>query len=575
MIPPFVQQGTRSPGERELFQRLRDDPATSDWVVLHSLDIARHETQREGEADFVVIIPGLGVLCLEVKAHHRVRREGGLWLYGARGEERDARGPFKQASDAMHSIRNRVAARDPSLSRIVFLSGVVFTSLDFRIQSEEWHDWQVVDSSRLRSRPVSALFRELIDRGRAYLAQTPSAAWFDPRRQEPAPAQCARLVQLLRPDFEAFESPRARAQSRDAELKRYTAEQFVALDAMAGNPRVVFEGPAGTGKTLLAIEAARRARAQGRRVLLLCFNRMLGDWLEKETEPLRPEVNTSTLHRYMLGLAEQPVGSDRPPSFWEVDLPGHAIDRLLADGAPEPFDEVIVDEAQDILRDAYLDVIDLSVRGGLAAGRWRLFGDFEGQAIYGAPRESLPHLLERRAGSAPQFSLRINCRNTPRVAELVHALGGLVPPYTRVLRPDDGVDPEIRYFADSDEQKAMLANALDELENDGFRGSEVTILSPRAHDACAGCISAPPWAGRLRPAGRGAAGHTSFCSIHAFKGLEAPAIIVTDVDRVSSQDASALFYVATTRALHRLIILAHQRVKSEARALINQQLLHA
>jgi hypothetical protein len=575
MIPPLIQQGTRSPGERELFLRLRDDPATSDWVVLHSLDIARHETQREGEADFVIMIPEQGVLCLEVKAHHHIRRKDGLWRYGARGEEKDARGPFKQAAEAMHSIRSRVTARDPSLSRIVFWSGVVFTALDFRIQSEEWHDWQVLDSSRLRSRPVSALFREMIDRGRAYLAQMPSATWFDSRRREPEPSQCARLVQLLRPDFEAFESPRARAQSREAELKRYTAEQFAALDAMARNPRVIFEGPAGTGKTLLAIEAARRARAQGRRVLLLCFNRMLGNWLEKETEPLRPEVSASTLHRYMLGLTELPVGADRSPSFWEVALPARAIGRLLADGAPEPFDEVIVDEAQDILRDAYLDVIDLSLRGGLAAGRWRLFGDFEGQAIYGAPREPLPHLLERRAGSAPQFSLRINCRNTPRVAELVHALGGLTPPYTRVLRPDDGVDPEIRYFADPDEQKVMLANALGELERDGFRDGDVTILSPRAHDTCADCISAPPWAGRLRPAGPGAAGHTSFCSIHAFKGLEAPAVIVTDVDRVTSQDASALFYVATTRALHRLIILAHEPVKSEARALIKQQLLHA
>jgi hypothetical protein len=576
MIPPLVQQGTRSPGERELFLRFRDDPATSDWVVLHSLDIARHETQREGEADFVVIIPGKGVLCLEVKAHYHVCRQDGLWLYGARAEEKDARGPFKQASDAMHSIRKRVTARDPSLSRIVFWSGVVFTSLDFRIQSEEWHDWQVLDSSRLRSRPISALFGEMIDSGRAYLAQTPSALWFDSRRQEPEPAQCTRLVQLLRPDFEAFESPRARAQSRDAELKRYTAEQFAALDAMAANPRVVFEGPAGTGKTLLAIEAARRARAQERRVLLLCFNRMLGNWLEKETEPLRPEVSTSTLHRYMLGLARQPVpAADPPASFWEIDLPAQAIDRLLADGAPEPFDEVIVDEAQDILRDAYLDVIDLSLRGGLAAGRWRLFGDFEGQAIYGAPREPLSHLLERRAGCAPRFSLRINCRNTPRVAELVHALGGLRPPYTRVLRPDDGVEPEIRYFADEEEQTTMLANALEELERDGFRGSDVIILSPRAHNACADCMSAPPWAGRLRPAGYAAAGHTSFCSIHAFKGLEAPAVIVTDVDRVAGQDASALFYVATTRALHRLIILAHQRVKAEARALIKQQLLHA
>lgn len=573
MIPPLVHSGTRSPGERDLFFRLRDDPSTSDWIVLHSLDIARHETRRSGEADFVVIVPGRGVICLEVKAHRHVRRQGGLWIYGARGEGTDARGPFKQASDTTHSLRMRVSSRDPSLSRIVFWSGIVFTSAEFRVQSEEWHDWQIIDAASLRSRAISALLTQMLDRARAFLAETPSAAWFDPTRLEPTPGQCSRLVQLLRPDFEVFESPRARAQSQDAELKRYTAEQFGALDAMAANARVVFEGPAGTGKTLLAIEAARRARAAGRRVLLVCFNRLLGHWLEQESESLRPEVSTGTLHRYMLGLVGQPPPRTTvPASYWEEDLPAQAIDRLLADGVPDPFDEVIIDEAQDILRDAYLDVIDLSVRGGLASGRWRLFGDFEGQAIYGTPREPLAELLERRAGSAPRFSLRVNCRNTPRVAELVHALGGLVPPYQRVLRPDDGIEPEIRYYADAAKQTAMLGRALEELEQDGFRGSDVVILSPRAQDACAVGLNFPPSGGRLRALGPGAVGHTGYCSIHAFKGLEAPAVIVTDVDHVGGPEASSLFYVATTRALHRLQILAHKRVRAEARALIQQRL---
>ena len=576
MIPPLLHDGVRSPGERELFYRLRDDPATSDWLVLHSLDIARHRTQRAGEADFVVIVPHKGVLCLEIKAHARVQRDAGIWIYGSRAESRDARGPFKQASEAMHSIRGRVIARDPSLSRLVFWSGVVFTSVEFRVQSEEWHDWQILDSAALRSQPISVLLGDMLARGRAFLMRTPTAAWFDPSRSEPTPAQCTRLAQLLRPDFEAFESPRARATERRSELKRYTLEQFGALDAMTNNPRVVFEGPAGTGKTLLAIESARRARAAGRRVLLICFNRLLGHWLEAETESLRPQVTTTTLHRHMLAIAKQQVvGVDPPRLFWESELPLRAIDQLLADDAPERFDEVIVDEAQDILRDLYLDVIDLGVRGGLAAGRWKLFGDFERQAIYGATSEPLSQLIERRAGLVPRFSLRVNCRNTPRVAELVQALGGLLPPYSKVLRPDDGVDPEIRYFADGDEQRDLLIRVLEELDRDGFRGQDVVILSPRSESACAASLTDLRWGERLRPLGPIPTGHSGYCSIHAFKGLEAPAIIVTDVERVVGPDASALFYVAATRALHRVIVLAHERVRSEARALIRQQLTPA
>src|SRR5262249_15953916 len=153
-----------------------------------------------------------------------------------------------------------------------------------------------------------------------------------------------------------------------------TQEQFEALDAMAANPRVLFEGPAGTGKTLLAIEAARRSAAEGRRVLFVCFNRLLAKKLLAECSSLEL-VKTRTLHRQMLDVIdrEAPV-AETSDSFWANELPEQAVAHLLASTDTKAFDEIIIDEAQDILRDQYLDFLDLSVSGGLAAGRWRFFG---------------------------------------------------------------------------------------------------------------------------------------------------------------------------------------------------------
>lgn len=91
MIPPMATQGTKSPGEIEVFERLRDDPATSNWIVLHSLDIAAHQTQQAGEADFVVLVPNYGVLCLEVKGCRSLRRENGWWARRQGGKTRPAR----------------------------------------------------------------------------------------------------------------------------------------------------------------------------------------------------------------------------------------------------------------------------------------------------------------------------------------------------------------------------------------------------------------------------------------------------------------------------------------------------
>ena len=568
MIPPVVYEGCSSPGEVELFRRLRDDPMTGDWIVLHSLDIAEHRRRVSGEADFVVIVPGKGVLVVEVKASHSVSRDrDGQWRYGTNPKP-DPRGPFGQAAEAMHSIREGLVKRNRGLSGVVFWSAVVFPRASFDAHSGEWHPWQSIDALSFRRRPIGSLLEGVLDRARAFLRERPSAGWFRPDSGEPDLRQCEAIAEALRPSFEFFESPKAMAQRREEELKRYTQEQAAALDAMEANRRVVFSGPAGTGKTLLAVETARRARAQGRRVLLVCYNRLLGTWMEEQAAELRPEVASGTLHSRMLLAA----GLKRPPeasaqSFWETDLPLTAMERMLEDNREGGlFDELVVDEAQDILREEYLDFLDLSLRGGLAAGRWRVFGDFENQAVYGAASMKLDEFLATRAGGAPVYSLRTNCRNTPRVAEYAHLLGGLNPRYSRILRPDDDVRPVLRYYSDEADQRALAAETLGELYGEGFKGDDVVVLSTRADSAsCAASISEAPWGGRLRPAWRAEGGRIPYCSIRRFKGMEAPAVLVTDVEKFGGPESTALFYVAVTRALQRLIILVHESAKESVR----------
>jgi len=362
----------------------------------------------------------------------------------------------------------------------------------------------------------------------------------------------------------------------DVDVKRYTGEQLLALDAMNSNPRVMFEGPAGTGKTLLAIECARRSASAGRKVLLLCYNRLLGAWLEEQVAGVEPSITAATLHKYMLRVTNNAAPPDDPNrEYWEHVLPADAMDHLIREDHSPAYDELILDEAQDVLRRDYLDVLDLSVRGGLAAGRWRLFGDFENQSIYDADRgDSLVRRIEERAGVVPRFALRINCRNTPRIAELVHILGGLTPPYQRILRPDDGVEPQIIYYSDAAEQRLLVDSVLHDLADDGFRGPDVVLLSPRSTESCSANILDPSLRSRIRAMGATLSrqSHSSYCSIHAFKGMECRAVVVTDVEEVGTASAMSLFYVATTRALHRLVVLAHERVRSEARSLVRRQL---
>ncbi|MGB9616890.1 MAG: NERD domain-containing protein, partial [Desulfomonilaceae bacterium] len=365
-------------GEGLIFRMLQNTAGTDDWIVIHSLDIADHSKQVSGEIDFVVIVPRAGVLVLEVKGCRSLYRDGGLWYCGASSVP-DHRGPFKQASHAMYSLRSKLAQKRPDLSHILFWTAVVFPYLRFDEESPEWHRWQVIDQQALSGNSVEELFRRVLVRAKRFISEKTGKSLFSVDRDAPTAKQCREIAQELRPDFEFFESPRSRIKRVMEEIKFFTEDQFVALDAMERNPQILFVGPAGTGKTLLALETVRRCAGQKSKVLLLCFNRLLGAWLSEQVKGLG-STTCRTIHSYMMEIAgSNPPDAPQDSSYWKQELPSLAVERLLQDyDEGKQYDSLVVDEAQDILTEsAYLDVLDLSLKHGLSHGMWRFFGDFE------------------------------------------------------------------------------------------------------------------------------------------------------------------------------------------------------
>jgi hypothetical protein len=566
MIPSIPPEGCRSRGEFDLWLRLRDDSATKDWIVLHSLDIANHVQKVCGELDFVVIIPQLGVICVEVKACCRLHRDQAGWYYGE-DTKPDVRGPFKQASQGMHSLMNAVLPGHPELRRVVFWSAVIFPYVAFRETSIEWHSWQVIDSVLYRSQPISSLLRGVLTQAREHLSNSTGATWFTPESLLPTQQQCDELAMLLRPEFEIFELPSSRRDRLNKELKQFTDEQLGALSTMDDNLRVVFQGAAGTGKTVLAIEAARRSVSVGRRVLFLCFNRLLGEWLRTEAVAVGANLQCLTIHKYMLEITRDVPPMNANSDYWQTKLPELAVDAILSDEfTGVAFDELIIDEAQDILRPGYLDVLDLSIKGGLAAGRWRMFGDVENQAIYSdgvGDRIGLKEFCNLRGGHPVLYNLRINCRNTPRIASWAEILGRLSPGYERVRRSDDRVEPRIEPYTTADKQREVLIRTLESLYDEGYKGHDIVILSTHSGDAAlASTVTEQPWNGRLKAYSSSDQFSVRYCSIHAFKGLEASAVIVTDVDSYDERTI-ALLFIATTRALNRLTVLVNKQAHKQ------------
>lgn len=569
---PDIMMPTKSPGEPKVFERLYGDRTPEGWLVFHSLDLAEHTRQVRGEVDFVIVVPSVGVLCLEVKGHSRVVRDAeGLWHLGQ--EPPTQRSPMKQAEEATESLRSWLKKKDPGLAGVLFFSAVCFTEVAFSYKnsSPEWRPWQIIDLPDFDSKPLHDLVMGVLLQARKVVGTSATGRWFDPQRREPTSAQMQKLKALLRGKFEVYQSPKARQQRLDEELRHFTEMQQEALDQMKEFPRAFFQGPAGTGKSMLALEAARRAIVSGNRTALICFNALLADHLRLESGPLPLGSYVGTLHALMRQLANVDVPTNAGPEFWSTDLPQLAWESILADRSPthlSGFDVVIVDEAQDLLREGYLDVLDaLLGGGGLSRGSWRFFGDLERQALYTSSISAADLLASRdrllqRGGVGGIVRLDANCRNTPRVATFATSVSGMSP-YRSFRRADDRRDVDLRYYASPTEAAALLEQVLDEVLAERYRPSDITLLSPYVESTARRLAGS--WPNRLREWHVGARVGPLLSTIQAFKGLESPVVVITDIDQLATPDDEALLYVGATRATDRLYVLANRAVERQIR----------
>ena len=293
MLPPQAAEKTESSAELRMFRRIRDE-LSDEWTAIHSLGLTSHRAKPWAEIDFVLVGPD-GVYCLEVKGG-RIARVDGEWLFTNRRDQttRKHEGPFAQVGSASATLHRESRENVPSATRVRVSYGVVTPDIVFDVEGPDVEP-EIVYDARDLEKPFAAYVKRLVEYWGGRLARSAR----DP--QPVTPAQRSAIVHHLRGDFDLRPSLRAQIGFVNEELLRLTVDQYEVLDGLVDNPRVLVRGSAGSGKTLLAVEEARRQAKQGRRVLLCCFNRMLGQFLGR-TASDQPGIDARTIHSLMAGV---------------------------------------------------------------------------------------------------------------------------------------------------------------------------------------------------------------------------------------------------------------------------------
>lgn len=526
--------------ERRVFDWLRDAPGTRDWHVVHSLMLGTHVSQSEGEADFVVVIPGRGLLLLEVKGWKAIRLHDGEWQTGDRCWNRGNKNrsiddpdfqwdlapddPYRQARENAVSLRERLKTMSPRFSRIFVANAVVFPMGVYAPGGVSDYSWKTLDKRTIgeESGPAAAaalrgVFDETFDRVGRGKANKVLFASFAAKPFEKTTAED--VVNALVSDV-FVSDPRVYArESVNDRMKRWTREQSAILQVLVeDNDRIYVPSPAGTGKTLVATDVVRRMSLKHPdwTIGFFCFNDLLGEDLADsgrfQTPKCKGRIEAGSIYRLAMKIGGLPVEKfdkwsamsdeqharilpDMRRRMVERGIPGAAdcpdkdvvslfFDRLVPDLFLEHarrrgpvFDYLVLDEVQDFLTRSFFDALDALLKDGFRNGRWFMCGDYENQSVQN--RKSKPVLDVFSFDLRPAVCrLTVNCRNPGGISRNISDNVCPGTPYREVLRQEESQGTET-ISAKTENPVAVsnaIATAVASLRRDKFEERDILVL---------------------------------------------------------------------------------------------------
>ncbi len=543
--PSEIQNSSERKVAEELIKQLPDGV-----LVIHSFNwLSEQKSGRliEGECDFVLIDPSQGILFIEVKGGYiKYDQEVNAWQRTLRAGQVENlnKDPTGQVRNSMYVIVDTLKEK-LRCEQLPFTYGYALVFPDGKFMGTVPSDLSsnlIIDASKIDKiqSAINKAFKCFRRGGQQAL-----------KKQD-----FMRVKDALLPMYAIIPVMWRSIEDQEDKLHRMTEEQMQILQTLSKQRLAVIEGGAGTGKTLLALAKAQEIAKSGKRVLLVCYNRLLGEWLKsKSVEELEDNLVVTHYHKLVSDLCTQtntefhPKGMQLDNHFWMKVVPNKLIEACDKLSVDEKFDAVIVDEGQDFHEDWWLS-LEFLFQNSEEKYCYFIFLD-PNQNLFVA-RPSLPSELNDRL-----YPLNTNCRNTRQIAEHCASLIDIQVD----LKPHsaEGEEPNV-YAVDSVSEAIDIVNRevkrLCTPTAEGLRKSQVAVLGSNyiIKEIPARFGKTIPSTDRVDDwkADKGVLA----VSTYQFKGLESDVVIVL-TKPVSSEDSKARTenYVTRTRAKHLLIVI--------------------
>jgi ATP:corrinoid adenosyltransferase len=535
--------------EKQVFAIL-EEGLPKNWVVFHSrrLNIPTNRGLIEKEIDFVILDPDRGYIGLEVKGGVEIGRDQDGWYsVDHKGyTNRLSKDPGAQAQSAVHTLsRYLEGKREFSQTRYRYGWGVAFPGFSAgNFDDPSLSRQMVLGSEDLKD--VKAGADRLFD-----VNGIDTNPLLPPLKNS--------FVQSLYPMVRLAASLADRIDADEPELVRLTQEQFDALDQLDDMKELVVKGGAGTGKTMLAMEKARRLVAENKRVLFLCFNKPLAEYLDTLAEGFI----VRTFHQFCREMARAAGFKFNPPrefaasqAFWNEEA-AELLDKALDALPDERYDAVIVDEGQDFSELWWLGVTKCRNDDSV----FYVFMD-PNQQVYERESDDLPAVLDLST-----FKLKYNCRNTVNIAEYC----GVAIGQDQKVRPGapEGIEVEVDECLNAEEMIDLVRRHLHRLTaEEKIPAKDIVILTAGRTAVEKTAVWKAKRYGNISLVGLGTnpgPNEVVMTTIRRFKGLESNVVIVCNVSALeaSSDVDQRELYVGFSRGRHVLVVLKYRFIEDE------------
>lgn len=552
LIPKIDPKDISNVGERDVAMALVAQ-LPPECIIYHSYPWLRSDrndyngkvTLQEGETDFVIVHPKTGILVLEVKGGEiKYDNNNRSWYRQESHRIVEIKDPFEQARRNTHALERAIrkeSFRGQSKIPCPYGYAVIFPHCDYTGSAPPGADTSMIfsapDLEHLGQRVTKLL--GVWKRGNNPV---------NLNKQEMSGIQLA-----LSPAFKLLPVLFRQVQEQEDRLHRLTEDQLRLLDLLKAHERAAIQGVAGSGKTMLASAQAQKFARNGKKTLLVCYNKPLAEHLESSLpEELASHIKVATFHGLCAEWCRKARISFAPKwddggEFWKSTAPDLFLNAIEI--VPEKFDAVVVDEGQDFYPDWWMAMEMINSEG--EDGPFYVFYD-PAQNLYVDEDLAIPDL-------GNPFDLPTNCRNTRKIASTCSKIRG-VEIQVRSDAPD-GVESIRKFIPKPDARAQEIKKIISEWLGKGkLKPSQIALLSPfeKSKSSLAEISKLGRTPLTTNPHEWRANAGVLLTTIKRFKGLEADAIIVTDVPNPETTPyfSTSDFYVGCSRAKHILVILA-------------------